>query len=523
MNRRAVVTIILAVVLIVVVMGVTAVLAAAGGDAVKYEEQAAWSYPLAGVETLKILDLTGDGQNEVFAQSPSELAVLDASGQPLFVRSLQGASSVVSTLGDMNADGVEDIITVEASGGGAGVTVLNGEGAVLWRALVATMSEPLRAAVVRFEGGTQLVVGDGDGQLAALDSSGQEIWRDRLSGGDYIRGLDETDVAGQHNLAAANHNGAVALYDADGRPRWQYNLGEVLRRMRAFDLDKSGISEILIGGEQGRLVMLDASGEGEQLSERLGQTITEIREGEIDGDPSSREFVVGGKDGGVWAYRADGQQLWARSASGRVSEIIFIDTDGDGINEVLVGDEAGGLTIFTGAAGISYRLDRRSSAVTSMDTGSLSGAGQFLVGDGQTVASLGLNRQVAPVWYNPLLAGGIISLIIIVIAWFVATMPQRPDVRAAATDQSVEGLRARRLMLHEAIADVERLRGTGEMPADAYLLRLKELRSEMADTEAALLKAGEKIQVETFKCPNCGGTLSLGTDRCDYCGQVVIR
>ena len=45
------------------------------------------------------------------------------------------------------------------------------------------------------------------------------------------------------------------------------------------------------------------------------------------------------------------------------------------------------------------------------------------------------------------------------------------------------------------------------MPATAYLARLRELRGELADTQAALLKAGQPIQLETFKCPNCGGDL----------------
>jgi hypothetical protein len=77
-------------------------------------------------------------------------------------------------------------------------------------------------------------------------------------------------------------------------------------------------------------------------------------------------------------------------------------------------------------------------------------------------------------------------------------------------------------MLHESLADVERLRGTGEMPAPAYLARLRELRGELADTQAALQKAGQPIQLETFKCPNCGGALPIGPDKCDYCGQTVI-
>ena len=77
-------------------------------------------------------------------------------------------------------------------------------------------------------------------------------------------------------------------------------------------------------------------------------------------------------------------------------------------------------------------------------------------------------------------------------------------------------------MIHESMADVERLRKAGEMPEQAYLLRLKELRGELATTEVALQKAGAPVRVETFRCPNCGGALPLGTDRCDYCGQVVL-
>ncbi len=57
---------------------------------------------------------------------------------------------------------------------------------------------------------------------------------------------------------------------------------------------------------------------------------------------------------------------------------------------------------------------------------------------------------------------------------------------------------------------------------DAYLARLKELRAQLADNEAALQKAGAPVKIETFKCPNCGGTLPLGVDTCEYGGQVVI-
>ena len=62
----------------------------------------------------------------------------------------------------------------------------------------------------------------------------------------------------------------------------------------------------------------------------------------------------------------------------------------------------------------------------------------------------------------------------------------------------------------------------GEVTGDAYLARLKRLRSDLADNEAAFKSAGFPIRVETFQCPNCGGTLELGMDKCEYCGQVIL-
>ena len=118
--------------------------------------------------------------------------------------------------------------------------------------------------------------------------------------------------------------------------------------------------------------------------------------------------------------------------------------------------------------------------------------------------------------------GGIISLVIIAAAGIIATLPSKPATRVTFSDQSVEALKSRRRMLRESMADVERLKSSSEIPPDAYLARMKELRGQLAETETGLRKAGESIQVETFTCPHCGGTLPLGRDKCDFCGQIVV-
>lgn len=515
--NRAISTIILAVVLIGAVLGVTGVITFSGlANQAKYNYEQVWQVEYPGALSLKIIDLTGDGRDELYVQNVDSFSLYEADGNVLLRHAY--SQGVSTTMGDVDADGVEDVVVFDAQG----VFALNGAGETLWTTQLANVGAPFRAAVIRFRGGHQVVLGDDRGQVIALDDSGRELWRGSTTLTDYIRGLDEVVVNGARLVAVANHNGMVIVFDERGAARWEYSLPSTLRRMRAFDLDGDGTSEILAGGDGNQLVMLSAATGEELFSRGLGQAITEIREAEIDGEPSSREFVVGGKEGGVWAFNADGTQLWSGSLSDKVNEIAGLDLDDDGAQEVIVGDDSGLVAVFTGTGGTRQTLNNWPSAIGRIDAGRLTGADQIVVADGSSLSLLALNKVRAPFWYSPLLAGLIVSFVIALAAWFVATLPPKPVLRVAAEDQSVEGLLARNRMLHESLADVERLRGTSEMPAEAYLARLKDLRGELADTQGALIKAGHNIRLETFKCPNCGGALPLGLDKCEYCGQTVI-
>lgn len=520
MNQRSI-TIILASLLILLVMGVAWLISSAGlASRVKYGDQALWEQPFTEAQSMKVIDLTGDGQDELFLQGPTRLAVLDAQGQLLIERELP--SPLSSTLGNIDGEGGEEVIAFYGAEEPRRVLVLDGSGAERWQRTVTGMADPARAALIRFRTGPQLILGDTNGQLVALDAEGNERWRTMLSQGDEIRGLDDALIGGERYLAAANRDGSVALYDAQGNARWHYSLAAPLRRLRAYDLDGDGRSELLLGGEFGPVIVLDAATGEVEAQGTFGQTVTEIRAAEIDGDPQSLEFVVGGKDGAVVAFRADGSSLWSSSLPERITEIASVDVNGDGAEEVVVGAEEGHVVLFEGRSGNRSTLSTRGSSIMRLDVGRLSAPGQLLVADVSSVELWELAELVAPGWYNPLLSGLLASLLIAGVAGYIATRPPKPTLRLAAEDSSVEGLRARRRMLHESIADVERLKQQGEMAPEAYLARLKMLRGELAETNAALAKSGAPVQVETFACPYCGGSLPLGVDRCDYCGQVVI-
>jgi outer membrane protein assembly factor BamB/flagellar basal body-associated protein FliL len=518
MNSRAKSTWLVAGVLVILIMGVALLMTFTGGTAAKFTAQEVWSQPMSNMQSMKIIDLSGDGQNDLFMQNESTFKIVDAGGKELQAEEFN--TPLATTLGDVNGDGVEEVVAFGQGSGGPAVSVFS-QNERLWRSPIAQVSSPARAAVIRFSGQTLIIAGDDKGQLIALDEDGQELWRTYLSSGDAIRGLDDARIDGKIYLAAANHDGHVALYDVAGSALWTYSTG-VLRRLRAYDLDGDGDSEILLGTDNGQLIALDAV-TGKQLFTRgLGQAVTEIREVEADGNPSSREFVAGGKKGGVWAFTANGTELWSNSVSDKVTEIAGLDIDQDGAEETIIGDESGGVVLFAGKTGERFGLDGHAGAIMRIDAAKLGDGRKVVVADSDAVTAYAIEKQSAPFFYSPLIVGVILSAAVLVAAWFIASIPDKPAQKIAIEDQSAEGLLAQRRMLHENIADVERMKQSGEMPPEAYLARLKELRGDLADNEAALLKAGVKIQAETMKCPNCAGTLPLGVDKCDYCGQIVI-
>jgi len=518
MNRK-IIPLIVAFVLTCLVMGVTGIFAFSGSvKAEKFGSTTIWSKPYNAAESMKVIDLTGDGQNELFIQSANDVSVYDGSGN---VVSNFPYSSAKTTLADVNGDNVQDIIVYHVGTGMSVDAIINGQQNRLAETL--NIGFPSRVILVRFASGPEIVLGDSSSQLLALTPSGQPAWNNTF-GSEEIRGMDDAKINGQTYLAVASHDGSVVVVDGQGKPIWQTKQ-EQLRRMRAFDLNGDGNSEIITGGEYGAFFIYSAVDGKVLFNKSLGQAISEVREVELNGDPSSREIIVGGKDGGVWAFSFNGTtatQMWTGSLSDKVTEISGIDINEDGKEEAVIGDDSGNVAVFTDT-GAHNNLPKHSSGITRIDVGKLGNERYVVIADGSEVQVNKVNFSSLPGFeYTPLIVGVIVSAFILIIAAILASIPAKPEMKLSLQDKSKESLEAERRMLKESIADVDRLRKSGEVTGDAYLARLKRLRGDLADNEAAYKTAGYPIKVETFQCPNCGGTLELGMDKCEYCGQVIL-
>ena len=514
---RKMIPFIVAFVLVCLVMAVSGVFAFSGAvTAEKFGSDVAWSQPYSTAESMNVINVLGDDQDELFIQNTTNVSVYDGNGAIILSQDYQYPKT---TLGDINADGAEDIVVFYLGDSGYSVDkIINGETSTLAQSL--NIGLPARAAIIRFSSGPQIVLGDTSGRLLALSPDGQPLWESSL-GSNEVRGMDDARISGQIHLAAATNDGRLAVYDARGNQIWSTSQ-EQLRRMRAFDLNADGNSEVITGGEYGAFYIYSAADGSTVYNDSLGQAVSEVREVELNGDPSSREIVVGGKDGGVWAFSNTGQQLWTGSLSDKVNEISGIDINGDGAEEAVIGAESGEVAVFSGN-GSRNNLTTHSTPITRIDVGKLGTERYVIIADGNEVQVHKANFNSIPGFqYTPLIVGVIVSAVILVITAILTSIPKKPELKVSFQDKSKESLEAERRMLKESIADVERLRKSGEVTGDAYLARLKRLRGDLADNETAFKAAGFPIKVETIQCPNCGGTLELGMDKCEYCGQVLL-
>jgi hypothetical protein len=485
----------------------------------QYTQNVIWRAAAQTAESVNVTDLTGDDERDVFVQAADGFAVLDADGQPIFSQATD--STPATTQGDVNGDGTPDIIAFTLGGD---VTAYTGEGTVLWHTTLDEAVVPGRVLALDFDndGRSETIVGDEGGTLVALSANGDYLWTYRLSGSGILRGLDEVQVVSGDLVTAGLEGGLVVVLDSQGHELWRTQADAGLRRLRAFPLGGPVNGRVFVGGVGGTLAVHQPDDGGQRLwAMSIGQAVNEIRPGEVDGDPATTEVLVGGKDGGVWAFTQDGRQLWSGSLSGKVGEIASMNLPDLG-TIVLFGDEFGGVTAYSPEGKQLFNFDV-SGEVLRLEEGRLGRNRGVVVSDGREIIFYTFASETAPFWYTPIVAGLIACLIVAGVAYFLMNNLQpAPTLQVSAQQMSVEAQKAPRRMLHESINDLNMMQEQGSLADSAYLARKKQLREQLAPANQNLLTLGESIQPETITCPHCNGTLELGTDRCDYCGQIVI-
>jgi outer membrane protein assembly factor BamB len=490
------------------------------------DQQRIWDAPIAGgeVETLKVIDLTGDGQDEIFAQTPSQVAVFTSEGRTLFSQNL---SSAKSTMGDMDGNGVEDFAIAEPQGNGLHVVAYTGDGGRLWENIVPDVGAPTRGLTLDFEGDgkREVIFGSDAGVLVVLEGDTGELrWLYTFSPDTpenlYVRGTDDARQAGVMHLAGATYGGDVVLLDGVGATAWEILFPDEVRRLRAYDMNGDGTSEILLGGLNGLVWMVSAAGDNNLLWQTsIGSRVDEARFLELDGDPTQTEVAIGGKNGGVSAYTVAGTTLWQRTVAGKVRELATLDTDDDGQNELLV------------AADKVYLLDGRTGntlstfpvgAPPALDTGDFGGTQGYVADTGGKLSVFRVSYKPRPWWSSPITIGLLLALIIAVVSVVLARIDWDKGTVYNVQGQSLEALRAKKRMLRDVLDDTQRVYADGQISAQVYLEKSRQEREQLAAVEEQILKLNPDYKPEVFRCPACAGPVEIGMDQCPYCNHVLL-
>lgn len=387
-----------------------------------------WSYRMSGgaPDTLKVIDLTGD-EDEIFAATAAQVAILSHDGSELLNMKLNTADSAKVTSAQLSDDAMEEFVVAEHPESALRVHAYDSRGAELWSTLINDVqAAPTRGFALDFDGDgiEEVIFGTENGVVVCLEGqTGAHLWSYTFSGygpeESFIKGSDDVQINGQTYLAVAVDGGNVAIIDINGQALWENAYPEKVRRLRASDMDGDGVSEILVGAKTGQLRLVSAA-TGETLWEKqIDGKPSEVRFLELDNQRSQREVIVGDVEGNLAAYSLNGDSLWTKRMAGEIRELATLDFDGNEENELLIGADK------------LYVLDARSGneltnfaipGINTISVGDLESQGAYSLGTAAGVSAYRLSRKPSTEVTNsnagtsgisPLIVGGLLIICVI--------------------------------------------------------------------------------------------------------------
>ena len=192
------------------------------------------------------------------------------------------------------------------------------------------------------------------GKLFMLDSNGNEMWSDDISGGVFT-GINPSDVIksaslsadGSKSIVIGTFNSGLIAYSANGKRLWDFETGNLISAVAAYDINKDGYDEIIVGSAP-NVYILDRN--GKEIGRFRGdseQTIYSISAADIDKD-GKKEIAIGatrsiyvidheGTMLGQWRYTVEiqGVEKTADERAADAVSVVMTDLDSDGMPEIV--------------------------------------------------------------------------------------------------------------------------------------------------------------------------------------------
>lgn len=254
---------------------------------------------------------------------------------------------------------------------GCALTGLDGAtGEVRWRnpvpenaCTIHAVADPILADADD-DGAPEVVAATTEERVAVYDPTTGAVTRSvRLSAYGFTPPLVDDLVAGEsggragNEIAVVDVRGLAVVIGDDGAVLWKHRLGsDVQAQPHAADLDDDPQRELVVGTVGGNVVALEPA-EGVRWNRSLGDvSVTWLTTGQADDDAAS-EVVATTYEGDVVLLDDDGTVQWRRDVGRLAAAEAFVDGDGDGVAEVYATNRTGTVTAFGADGRVEWTRD----------------------------------------------------------------------------------------------------------------------------------------------------------------------
>ncbi len=272
-------------------------------------------------------------------------------------------------LADLDGNGSSEIIIGNLAGNT--LEVFDTDRNMLWAKDI-TAGAKTEATITNLDGDNELeiLIGSLDGKVYAFNHDGTTVngWPVDVTGAGYriLASPAAANIDGDADVEVivAAANGRLYVLENDGTAKWDASLGDVAEEFNnqqinsapvVADIDGEGSKEIVVGGYDGKLYAFNAAGVELWSYATEDPILVEPLVADLDTSKAGLEVVFASADSSmgyprtfIYMLDVDGNLIWQQFASwtGTQSAPIAGDLDGNGDLEILMGTNDGTLRIW---------------------------------------------------------------------------------------------------------------------------------------------------------------------------------
>lgn len=302
-----------------------------------------WSYhSLAGfVDTSPAIgDLDNDGvQDMIFCTVSGRVIALNSLGLKMWHLDVEEIITTPPIIADLKNDGSLEVLVLTNNGN---IICINGRsGKLKWNYQLPSPinwgSTSLAVSDLQNNGKKEIIAADNDGNLFCLKEDGSVLWSkkftDKFNSAPAIGQLTEK---GEENILIGSDLSPLICFSSKGKELWRVKTEKSSGSSPLIcNIDDDNIPEILVGtGKQ--LTLFNNEGKKLWSFKMRGEVHDAISFGDLDND-NSMEIIVADLLGDVIALNNKGEVLWKSNINKRVRRSATIaDIDGDSKPEILI-------------------------------------------------------------------------------------------------------------------------------------------------------------------------------------------